>query len=126
MLIGETVKSLVHMTGTTVRDLADKTGLSYQAVYLACSDSKPKQGMTVGTACKLLDALDYKLVAMPKEKEINDSDIEVNLETEGVRKMNRICILCGRRITKDQYSQLTPRGRVCQKCINEKFAADTD
>ena len=126
MLIGEAIKSLVHMTETNVRELAKKTGLSYQAVYLACADSKPKQGMTVGTACKLLDALDYKLVATPKEKVIEDTDVEINLTQEGVRKMNRVCIVCGKRIPKTQYSQLTPKGRVCQKCINDAFSTKGD
>lgn len=125
MLIGEVVKSVVSLRETNVRKLADKAGLSYQSIYESCN-GKTKKGMHTTTATKLLDALDYQLVAMPKGVELEDEWLKVDDKSEGVRKITQTCIICGKHIPKSEYSQFTPKGRVCQKCINEKFAADTD
>lgn len=123
MLIGEVVKSIVYLKDTNVRKLAEKAGLSYQSIYKSCNDDT-KKGMHTTTAAKLLDALDYQLVAIPKGESLRDEWLKIDDTSEGVKKINRKCVICGRVIHRDEYSQVTPQGRVCQNCINDRFKTE--
>lgn len=120
MQIGEAIKTLVQLKDTNIRELAEKTGLTYQAIYTSCEKDKSK-GMHTTTAIRLLDELDYKLVAAPKDKRVDDDCLEIGLESTGVKRFYRKCMICGRSIPRKEYSQITPEGRVCQDCINAQF-----
>ena len=125
MLIGEVIKTAVSLRDTSIRKLAKKTNMSYQTIYQSCSDST-KQGMRTTNAAKLLDALDYQLVAIPKGTPLKDEWLKIDDTSEGVHKINRTCVLCGKAIPREAYSQVTPLGRVCEHCINERFEAEVE
>lgn len=124
MLVGEAIKSVMYLKDTNMRAIAKDAGTSYQAAYYACDDKQGKKGMHTSTAVKLLDALDYQLVAIPKGEPLRDEWLKIDDTSEGVKKINRKCVICGRMIHRDEYSQVTPQGRVCQECINDKFKAE--
>ena len=120
MNIGEAVRTAVYLQDTNIREVAKKLGMTYQALYYSCAPDSEK-GMHTSTAVRILDALDYKLVAIPKEEVVKNDWLEIGLESTGVKKIYRKCHVCGKAIPKGEYSQVTPQGRICQHCINEQF-----
>lgn len=120
MNIGEVIRSVVYLEDTNVREVAKKVDMSYQTIYGSCA--MDKAGMNTNTAVKILGALDYKLVAMPVNTQIEEDWLEVGLNSTGVKKINRTCVMCGKSIPRKEYSQVTPAGRVCQDCINKQFS----
>jgi hypothetical protein len=129
MLIGEAIKSIVSLKDTNIRRLAKKVGMSYQTIYESCNN-KTKKGMHTTTATKLLDALDYQMVVMPKGTKVEDEWLKIDGTSEGSIKIYRKCIKCGKAIKRNEYSVVTQQGRFCQDCVvdmlDKKEGEDND
>lgn len=74
MNASDVVRSIARDAGKNYTDLAREEGVTPQAVQKRLGSG----GLTVATLCKMLGALGYELVAMPKGSDLPDGSYEVD------------------------------------------------
>lgn len=73
MNASDAVRSIAKEAGKNLTDLAREEGVTPQAVQKRLG----RGGLTVATLCKMLGALDYEVVAMPKGSEAPEGSVRI-------------------------------------------------
>lgn len=76
MNAAETIREIARNAGKSYTDLAREEGVAPQTVQKRLRGDG--LGFTVGTLCKMLDALDYELAALPKGSDLPDGSYKVD------------------------------------------------
>lgn len=72
MKAADAVRTIARESAKSLADLARDEGISPQAVH-----RRLEGGCTVATLCKMLGALDYEVVAMPKGSEAPEGSVRI-------------------------------------------------
>ena len=67
----DAIKDIMKKEGITNAQLAKRINLTNAALWDRLSSPK-KKSLTISTASQMLNALDYKLVIVPSDKQIKD------------------------------------------------------
>lgn len=74
----EIIIEIMNESGISQATLADRLGISTKTLWYRLFNKKNKD-LNVSTLIEMLRALDYKLVIVPRNKQLADRDKEVRL-----------------------------------------------
>lgn len=114
------IESLMELKGLNQSAMAKKSKTTRQAFNVVMNS---KFGPRIDTMTKILDNLDYKLVAAPKGVVLPPftyTFTDDNSTPTG--RYKKVCGDCNKTIKKDEYCQPYKNKLLCQDCINKRFA----